>query len=176
MSKSNIILTGFMATGKTSVGKILAKQLNYEFVDTDELIVERSGKTVAEIFRDEGEGAFRKMESEIARELGEKEGLVISTGGRLVLDPENAAALGRSGWIFCLVATPKEIFDRVSKDKEVKRPLLESPDPLQRIEELFRQRQKDYDRFPQIMTSGKTPDEVARDLIGILRNSPEFDG
>ena len=84
MSKPNIILTGFMATGKTTVGKRLAEQLDYDFVDTDELIVERSGQTVAEIFRQKGEAAFRRMESEISQELGGKEGLVVSTGGRLM--------------------------------------------------------------------------------------------
>jgi shikimate kinase len=82
MSKPNIILTGFMATGKTTVGKGLAEQLGYAFVDTDELIAERSGQTVAEIFREKGEAAFRRMEAENARELGEKDGLFGSTGGR----------------------------------------------------------------------------------------------
>ena len=169
MSRPNIILTGFMATGKTTVGKLLAQQLRYEFVDTDNLIVERAGQTVAEIFREKGEAAFRKMESELARELGQKEGLVVSTGGRLVLDPANAAALSQRGQIFCLVATPKEIFDRVSKDKHVKRPLLDSPNPMQRIVELMQQREEDYGRFLQIVTFGKTPDEVTRNIIGIFQ-------
>jgi 3-dehydroquinate synthase len=174
MFKPNIILTGFMATGKTTVGKLLAEQLKYQFVDTDDLIVERSGQTVAEIFREKGEAAFRKMESDLARELGEKEGIVVSTGGRLMLDPANAAALSRRGRVFCLVAAPKEILDRVSKDKHVKRPLLEAPNAMQRIVELMQQREEDYARFPQMVTSAKTPDEVTRNLVGIFQADPDL--
>jgi shikimate kinase len=161
-----------MATGKTTVGKQLAEQLGYAFVDTDELIAERSGQTIAEIFREKGEAAFRRMESEIAQELGEKEGLVVSTGGGLMLNPANAAALAHRGRVFCLVATPEEILERISKDRHVKRPLLEALDPLQRIEELMQQRGEGYSRFRQLVTSGKTPDEITRELIGIFQAIP----
>ena len=174
MSRQNIILTGFMATGKTTVGKLLAGQLGYEFVDTDELIVQRSGMTVAEIFREKGEAVFREMEAELARELGNKEGLVVSTGGRLMLDPANAAALRRRGRGFCLVATPEEICARVSKDQHVKTPLPETPHPLQRIVGLMQQREEDYGRFPQMVTSEKTPDEVTMNLVGIFQANPDL--
>ena len=172
MVKPNIILTGFMATGKTTVGKLLANQLGYEFVDTDELIIERSGQSVTEIFREKGEAVFREMEAAVARELSDKQGLVISTGGRLMLDPANAAALSRRGRVFCLVATPEEILARVSKDKQVKRPLLAAADPMQRIIELMRERHADYDHFSEVVTSGKTPEEVTQELIGFFRSSP----
>jgi shikimate kinase len=177
MPRPNIILTGFMATGKTTVGKLLADQLGYEFVDTDELIVERSGQSVAEIFHKKGEAIFREMEAAIAQELGEKEGLVVSTGGRFMLDPANAAALDKSGRVFCLLAAPEEILERVSKDRHVKRPLLEDPNPIQRIVELMQQREEGYGCFTQITTSGKTADEVAQNLIGIFqanRDSSSF--
>ncbi len=174
MSRPNIILTGFMATGKTTVGKQLAAQLGYVFVDTDELIAERSGQSVAEIFREKGEAAFRRMESEIAQELGEKEGLVISTGGGLMLNPVNATALGRRGRVFCLVATPEEILQRVESDAHVRRPLLEVPDPIERIVELLQQREEDYGRFPQMVTSARTPGEVARNLVGIFQADPDL--
>jgi shikimate kinase/3-dehydroquinate synthase len=174
MAKPNIILTGFMATGKTTVGKLLAEQLKYEFVDTDDLIVERSGQTVAEIFREKGEAAFRRMESEIARELGEKEGFVVSTGGRLMLDPANAAALSRRGRVFCLVATPEEILQRVESDTQVRRPLLEVPNPIERIVDLMQQREDDYGRFPQMVTSQKTPDEVTLNMVGIFQANPDL--
>jgi len=174
MSKPNIILTGFMATGKTTVGQLLAEHFGYAFVDTDELIVERSGQTVAEIFREKGEAAFRRMESEIAQELGEKEGLVVSTGGRLMLDPANAAALGRRGRVFCLVATPEEILQRVESDTHVRRPLLEVPNPIERIVELMQQREEDYGRFQQMVTSAKTADEVTRNLVGIVQANPDL--
>lgn len=158
-----------MATGKSTVGKLLAGRLGYDFVDTDELIMERTGQTVAEIFREKGEAAFRRMEADLARELGEKEGLVVSTGGRLMLDPANAAALGQRGRVFCLTATPEDILDRVARDKHVKRPLLDGPDPLARIVALLKQREEGYGRFPQLDTSATPPDEVARKLIGIFQ-------
>ena len=174
MSKPNIILTGFMATGKTTVGKMLAEQLKYEFVDTDDLIVKRYGQTVAEIFREKGEAAFRRMESEIAQELGEKEGFVVSTGGRLMLDPANAAALSRRGRVFCLVATPEDILQRVESDTQVRRPLLEVSNPIERIVDLMQQREDDYGRFPQMVTSQKTPDEVTRNMVGIFQANPDL--
>jgi shikimate kinase len=174
MSRPNLILTGFMATGKTTVGKLLADQLDYVFVDTDELIVERSGQSVAAIFHEKGEAAFREMEAAVARELSEKEGLVIATGGRLILDATNAAVLTKRSRVFCLVATPQEILQRIQKDKDVKRPLLEAPDPLQRIVELMQQRQEDYSRFPQIVTSGKTPGEVVRNLTEIFQSNSDI--
>jgi shikimate kinase len=174
MSKPNIILTGFMATGKTTVGKLLAEQLGYEFVDTDDVIVARSKMTIHEIFRIRGETAFREMESEVARDLGEREGLVISTGGGMMLNPDNAAALIRKGQVFCLVATPEEILNRVLKDRHVKRPLIDTPDPMQRIAGLMAQRKEGYGRFPQMVTSGKTAKEVARNLMSIFQAGPNL--
>ena len=174
MAELNIILTGFMATGKTTVGKLLAKHLGYEFVDTDELIVQRAGMSVSEIFRKKGEDVFRKMESELAKELGDREGLVVSTGGRMMLDPENAKILSLKGQVFCLVATPEEIFDRISKDNHVKRPLLETSNPMERVVGLLKQREKDYGQFSQMRTSTKTPGEVTLNLIGIIRANPDL--
>ena len=174
MKKPNIILTGFMATGKTTVGKLLAEELGYAFVDTDELIEARSGQSVAEIFRRKGEAAFRDMEAEIARELADKQGMVISTGGRMMLDPDNAAALSKSGRVFCLVATPEEILQRVVADTEHRRPLLEVPNPIERIVELLEQREEDYGRFSQMVTSDRIPEEVTKILSGLYQASPDL--
>lgn len=169
MARPNIVLTGFMATGKTTVGKLLAGHLNYDFVDTDEMIVQRAGMAVAEIFRTKGEAAFRQMESDLAEELARRSGLVISTGGGMMLDPENAMVLGKTGQIFCLVATPEEIFDRVSKDTKAKRPLLESPDPMKQVTRLLAQREKGYAKFAQIRTSGIPPEEIVSSLVDTIR-------
>ena len=174
MPPKNIILTGFMATGKTTVGKLLAEELGYKFVDTDVVIVERSKMTIPDIFRTRGEAAFRRIESEVARDLGEREGLVISTGGGMMLNPDNAAVLSRKGRVFCLVATLEEILDRVLKDRHVKRPLLEASDPMQRIVDLMAEREEDYGSFPQMVTSEKTPDEVTRNLMGIFKANPDL--
>jgi shikimate kinase len=173
MIEPNIILTGFMATGKTTIGKLLAKHLNYEFIDTDELIVERAGMPVSEIFKVQGEDAFRKMESDIAQELAQKEGLVVSTGGGMMLNPDNAAALSQKGHIFCLVATPEEIFDRISKDTHAKRPLLATANPMQQVMELLKQREESYGKFKQVRTSSKTPDEITSTLLDIIKALPK---
>jgi shikimate kinase len=117
-----------------------------------------------------GEPAFREMEAAIARELSARQGVVISTGGRLMLDPENAAALSRTGRVFCLVATPKEILERVQKDTDTNvRPLLSVSNPIERIVELMQERQTGYRRFPQMMTSDKTPEEIAQNIIDIYQ-------
>ena len=168
----NIILTGFMATGKTSVGITLASQIGYDFVDTDELIESRIGMTIAEFFQKEGEGAFRKMEADLARELADKSGLVIATGGRFMLDGDNAATLGKTGRVFCLVATPEEILERAEGDSHV-RPLLQVPNPLEHIVELLQQRKKGYGQFPQFVTSEKSPETVAGDLAGVISGAPD---
>ncbi|TKB25123.1 shikimate kinase [Desulfopila sp. IMCC35006] len=160
----NIILTGFMGTGKTTVGKLLAKKLQREFIDTDALIETRQGRTIQAIFAESGEAAFRQMETDIARELGEKEGLVISTGGRFMLNPANIQVLSNS-WIFCLVAAPEELVARLTRDKENRRPLLDVPDPGERIIALLQERQKGYQRFIQITTDNKPPEDVAKILL-----------
>jgi shikimate kinase len=170
MTRHNIIITGFMGTGKTTVGKLLATKLGYDFVDTDELIVTRSGQTVEEIFREKGEGAFRKMERAVARELSEKEALVIATGGGTMLDPTNAAALSKRGRIFCLVATPEEIMERVAHDPEIRRPLVDGSNPMALIVEIMREREEGYARFPQLVTSGKSPEELTTLLLEIIQS------
>lgn len=163
-ARTNIILTGFMATGKTTIGKLLAGQLGYEFVDTDDLIESRCGRMVAEIFQEKGETAFRAMETEIARELGKKEGLVIATGGGLVLNPDNVTALEKKGRIFCLVATLEDILERASRDTVV-RPLIQGTNPGDCITELMKDRKEVYRHFTQIETTGKTPDQVTAMLL-----------
>ncbi len=169
--KENIIMTGFMGTGKTTVGKLLAGELGYTFVDTDELIVSRHGKSIAEIFREKGELEFRRIESEVAKELAKEKGLVISTGGRMMLDPVNADELEKSGRVFCLIATPEEIIDRVHSDETVERPLLQVSNPIERVVELLDQRKEGYNRFAQMVTSEKSPIEVMKNLSGIIRSN-----
>jgi len=170
VDRPNIVLTGFMGTGKTTVGQMLARQLDYDFVDTDELIQERAGKTVPEIFQEMGEVAFREMEAAVARELAARQGVVISTGGRFMLDPDNAAALSGTGQVFCLVATAEEILARTAKDGVLERPLLAGPNPRERILALLAQRQAGYRKFPQIDTTGKKPAVILRHLIRIIKS------
>jgi shikimate kinase len=162
----NIILTGFMGTGKTTVGKLLAGQLQRPFIDTDALIVERDGRPVATLFAEDGEAAFRAWERRVALELAQQQGLVIATGGRLMLDEVNAAALAASGQVFCLTAHPQTILARVQDS--TKRPLLDVPNPAQRIALLLEARQEGYGRFPQITTDGKTAEQVSTEIVAAV--------
>ncbi|HEY6635567.1 MAG TPA: shikimate kinase [Acidimicrobiia bacterium] len=171
----NLVLTGFMGTGKTTVGIKLAEKLGMEFVDTDELIEARHGP-ISKIVAERGEGEFRAMEQEVARELGEKSGLVIATGGRMILDPENFKALNKNGRIFCLVATPEEIYNRVINDETGRdRPLLQVEDPRERIIELLSERQDGYDRFPQIVTDHAGPSVIADEIAQLWSSHSTHD-
>lgn len=144
--ESNIILTGFMGTGKTTVGQLLAQRLQRPFVDTDALIVERDCRSIAQIFAEDGEAAFRAWERRVALELAQQQELVIATGGRLMLDEDNAEALEASGQVFCLTAVPETILARVQDDS--KRPLLNVPNPAERIAQLLEIRREGYGRYP----------------------------
>lgn len=152
-----------MGTGKTTVGRLLAAQLAWVFVDTDALIVQRDGRPITDIFAQEGEAYFRRLETAVSLELAARTHLVIATGGRLLLDPVNAAALTRHGRVFCLTATVEEILRRVEDDDA--RPLLQSPDPALRIQQLLAERETGYGRFPQIATDGKTPLQIAEEIM-----------
>ena len=163
--KRNIVLTGFMGTGKTTAGRLLARRLGFDFVDTDAIIEERHGP-IAAIFSERGEAAFRAIEREIAGELAERDQLIIATGGGMMLDPSNVALLSRNGRVFCLVAEPETILDRVVADaSRVERPLLATPDPLQRIIDLLAERHPAYGSFIQVSTEARSLDEVADDLF-----------
>lgn len=160
----NVVLTGFMGTGKTTVGRLLAAHLGYRFVDTDVVIESRHG-AIPEIFATHGEEHFRELERDLARELAGESRLVVATGGRLMLDATNAAALGKSGRVFCLVASAEEVLRRVGDDEGPARPLLAAADRLRRIVSLLAEREAGYGRFEQVETEGRSPDEIVADLI-----------
>jgi 3-dehydroquinate synthase len=171
----NLVLTGFMGTGKTTVGNELALKLGMDFVDTDALIESRHGP-ISRIFAERGEAEFRSIERSVAAELGEKNGLVIATGGRMILDPENFRALRRNGRIFCLVATPDEIHARVTSDPSRRdRPLLQVEDPRQRIVELLTEREGDYLRFAQLTTDHAGPQVIADEVAELWKSHSTYD-
>lgn len=160
----NIVLTGFMGTGKTTVGRLLAARTARAFVDTDELIVHRAGKQIADIFADDGPHHFRQLERELAAELTPMRDLVIATGGRLMLDPENAAALGPDSLVLCLHAPPQEILQRISAGG-ARRPLLDVPEPARRVAELLEERTEAYGQFPQIDTAQRKPAQIVATIV-----------
>lgn len=168
-TQKNIVLVGFMGTGKTTVGKLLAAELGYQFVDTDDLIEARMARTIPEIFADLGEAVFRQTESEIAAEVAQQSGLIVSTGGGLMLNPQNVTALSSRAHIFCLAATAEEILARVLDDHiSIPRPLLSVADPAARIVELLNERAAVYEQFSQIETTGRTPNQVMQAILDAI--------
>ncbi|MCD6580851.1 MAG: shikimate kinase [Desulfuromusa sp.] len=168
MPQPNIILTGFMGTGKTTLGRLLAKRIGYEFIDTDEQIEKQVGQTITELFQTQGEAVFRKLEAKLVDDLAQKEGLVIATGGGLVLNQKNVAALNKTGKIICLTASPEEILSRVSKQQDV-RPLLLEEDPQAKIIELLQQREAVYQQFPHLSTSELSCEELLNQLVRLTQ-------
>jgi shikimate kinase len=140
--RNNIVLIGFMGSGKTSIGRLVAHRLGFQFIDTDAVIVERAGMQIPEIFSRHGEPWFRDQESCALRSLGIIQRAVISTGGGIVLRPENRDLLQELGFVVWLTASEDVIFDRVSRNK--KRPLLHTPNPRQTVHDLLEQRRPLY--------------------------------
>jgi shikimate kinase len=160
----NIILAGFMGTGKTSVGLALAEKLGWDFADTDEIIKKRAGKTISRIFAEDGEPHFRQMESEVARELSRFRNHVIAVGGGLVMKKENRLALKEAGFLVCLTAEPVEIWNRIKDDDG--RPLLQKPDPLAEIKRLLDERNEAYnDSGKRFDTSNLQIEEMVSSII-----------
>jgi shikimate kinase/3-dehydroquinate synthase len=164
-ASSNLILTGFMGTGKTLVGREVARRLGRRFVDMDAEIEARAGKSVYHIFAQDGEEAFRRMEAALCKELSAQMGLVIATGGGVMVDPANRAVMMRGGSIVCLTCDGDEILRRVSEGDE-DRPLLQVADPRAEIERLLAARHAAYAAIPwQVDTTALSPDEVADRVI-----------
>lgn len=160
----NLVLVGFMGTGKTSVGRRLACQLGRPFLDMDAEIEEREGRKISDIFATDGEPAFRAIESALACEFGARRGLVVSTGGGIVLNSANLDALGATGILVCLQASPEAILDRVVGRTD--RPLLEQGDKAERIRSLLAERAPLYKAIPhQVQTEGKSIQDIAEEIM-----------
>jgi len=163
----NIILFGFMGTGKTAIGKTLAEKLNMKFVDMDDLIEEHEGTAISEIFATKGEPYFRRVESKVAEDVAGRTGLVVATGGGVVLNCENVRALESTGTGVCLNASPEIICERVRD--ETHRPLLDVEDPLKRIREMLEARKPYYARVKhQLNTDQLSVEEAVKRIIEIV--------
>lgn len=138
----NVILIGFMGTGKTSIGRRVAQSLDFDFVDTDDLIIESAGKPITEIFSDQGESYFRDLETEVLRSSGLRSHQIISTGGGIVIRELNRKILSQAGYVIWLKATPETILQHVSRNQE--RPLLHTSNPLQTIKDMLSERENWY--------------------------------
>jgi shikimate kinase len=163
----NIVLFGFMGSGKSSVGRIVARTFGMELLEMDDEIERREASSINDIFGSRGEAYFRECERRLVEELAGREGLVISTGGGVVLDERNIRDLGRNGVLICLDASPRTVLERTRGEEY--RPLLNTPHPLEKIRELLGRRQRFYDLVPNhVKTDGRTVGDVAGEVLAIL--------
>ena len=168
--KDNVILTGFMGTGKTSLGKLLATRLGRPFVDIDKKIEDEARLSIPKIFERFGEAHFRELERAAVKDLCERRGLVIATGGGTIKDEENLQLLKSSGVMICLTTEPEEIFKRTARRGE--RPVLDGGgnERLETIKKLLAERKKFYDRADyQVDTTNWSPIQIIDDICKHLR-------
>jgi shikimate kinase len=160
----NVALIGFMGTGKTSVGRLVAERLRFDFLDTDAAIEAKVGKPISQIFAEDGESAFRQHEGEVVRSLECRRDTVIATGGGLVANPGCLASLKTHALIVCLWASPKTIWERVRH--QTHRPLLLTEDPQSRVTLLLAQRVPFYRQADVLLTTEhRSPMQLAQIII-----------
>ncbi len=160
----NIVLTGFMGTGKTAVGKELARLLDMKLIDVDTEIEDSRDMTISEIFKKFGEPVFREIETDMIKKVSLNKDAVISTGGGAVLRQENMETLRGTGIIVCLMASPETILQRTSSTSD--RPLLHVENPLEKIGELLDIRKPYYEKADIVIdTDGKTPLQIAEEIV-----------
>jgi len=165
---ANLALIGFMGAGKTSVGRFAAEQLRFDYLDTDDLIVSRTGRSIAEIFKTDGEPAFRALECQTVAELTNRTKTVIATGGGLPVNPANLASLKTHALVVCLWASPEKIWERVKN--QTHRPLLHDPDPQKKIRELLAAREQFYKQADVLVnTDIRSAREVAQQVVHQFR-------
>ncbi len=157
-SMLNLILTGFMGTGKTTVGALVAAHMGRVFYDMDAVIEQRTGMAISGIFSQESEPYFRAIERGLCYEMALQQNLVIATGGGALVDESNYTVMSKTGVIVCLTAHPATLGERLTQIEG--RPL------AVRWQELYIERQPFYDAMPyQVETSGRTPEQVAADVL-----------
>jgi len=168
-NSNNIFLIGLMGAGKSTIGRHLAKSLDLEFVDSDHEIERRTGADIPLIFDIEGEAGFRQREKKVIEELTQRSGIVLATGGGVVLDEDNRACLRDRGKVIYLYATVDQLLTRTAKDRN--RPLLQTADPRARLEELLKARDGLYREVADLIvdTGGRTARSAEREILAKIR-------
>lgn len=167
MKQDKIYLVGFMGTGKTTVGKLLAKRLGCDLVDVDEEIVSKQQMPISKIFEEFGEECFRNIETQTLVEVSKKSRTVVSCGGGIVLKPENIEILRQTGVCVLLTAQPQTILERVSNDTS--RPLLSNVSGVEQIENMLEKREAYYRNAAEItvQTDGKQAEEIVSEILDL---------
>ena len=175
LPRENIVLTGFMGSGKSAVGRLIASRLRFQFVDTDQLIVKRAGMPISEIFARQGEEYFRDLETAELESLERLRRSVIATGGGVVVKERNHAILARLGFVVWLTASEEVIFNRVSRND--KRPLLQTEDPRATIREMLAARRPLYEKAAQFTldTTTFSHDQAADRVIAAAGSAFAWD-
>ncbi len=169
MIPSNIILTGFMGTGKSTLGRHLAARLGYQFRDLDAMIVVHENMSVNEIFKKKGEPYFRALETSLIRGITKEQGIVFSTGGGAVISPENRSMLRNMGFVVNLCASPTALLERLSGEHE--RPLLQMTKDTATVVRMLQERETCYaDADIRIDTTDKSMEDVADEIMLILES------
>ena len=164
----NLALIGFMGAGKTSVGRLAAEQLHFDYLDTDDMIQSLTGRSITDIFKTDGEPAFRTLERQIVGELTARSRMVISTGGGLPVNPDNLTNLKTHALVVCLWASPEKIWERVKN--QTHRPLLHDPDPQKKIRDLLAAREPFYKQADVLVnTDIRAVREVAQQVVHQFR-------
>jgi len=166
----NLVLVGFMGSGKSSIGRRVAARLNRDFVDVDVVIEQREQRRISEIFEMDGEHSFRRIEAEVVKELAARtDGCVIATGGGVVLNADNLHALRHNGVLVVLWVDADTAHQRTAHKQHL--PLLKAPDRHARVKELFTKREALYRAAGTLVdTCGKTLDQVVEEVAAIYRH------
>lgn len=173
----NIVITGFMGTGKSTVGRLVAASLEREFVDMDTLIEAREGRPISRIFAEAGEPYFRRLEAELSCELAERAGLVVATGGGTLVPLNNLQVMARTGLVVCLDCEPETLWRRIGHSED--RPMLAARDAARfaRLAALLVERQPAYARIPDhIDVTHLKPEEVAARLCDLANRLQSAEG
>ena len=166
----NIVLVGFMGTGKTRIAKKVSESLGMKYISTDNMIEEKEKTSISDIFSEKGEGYFRKLEKEVIKDVSNMENIVIDAGGGVVIDPENVKNLKEKGIVICLWADPEVVLERTKKYTH--RPLLNVSDPLEKIKELLEVRKPFYERADyHINTSKMSLEDVLGEVERIIKSA-----
>lgn len=169
MPKDSIALIGFMATGKTTVGKSLVDYLgkSYKFIETDQIIIEMAGKPIPRIFSEDGEEKFRDYEVKVCKKVSNLKNIVISCGGGIVLNEINIKNLKKNCYIVLLKASIEEIYRRVMNEGKELRPVIDKEDPMNEIEKVWKNRENSYNSSADIIidTTNKSISEIVKEIL-----------
>lgn len=168
----NLVLIGYRATGKSSVARVLAQRLGWQWVDADEEIERRAGKSIARIFAEEGEPAFRELEAQVIAELCARDRIIVAAGGGAPMRAENRQAMKRGGKVVWLQASPQTIFQRMYADPTTadRRPNLTAHGGMEEIVQLLAKREPIYRETADLIvdTEGKTVEMVVAEILAAI--------